>query len=102
MPLQATCDARQFLMSFPGLLSHQLVCVVADSAASCFDRAFVVRHGLHEYGATGSVSVAGQTSLPVSNFLPERAKCQASSDVCHCFIQSSFACGVGSELAEVT
>ncbi len=88
MSLHATCDAGQLLMSFPGVVSDQPACVVADSAAThAFnDRAFVSKHGLREYAASGSVSVAGQKSVPVSSFVRERVKCQALSEVIKMYV----------------
>ncbi len=48
--MHASCDAGQLLMSFPGVLSDQPACVVADSAAThaFIDRALVLKHGLRE------------------------------------------------------
>ena len=62
--------------------------MLPDSAAAhaFIDRAFVLRHGLHEYAASGSVSVAGQKSVPVSSFVRERVKCQALSEVIKMYV----------------
>ena len=88
MSLHATCDAGQLMMSFPGVVSDQPACVVADSAAThaFIDLAFVLKHGLREYAACGSVSVAGQKSVPVSSFVRERVKCQALSEVIKMYV----------------
>ena len=76
MFLHAACDAGQFLMSFPGVVSDQPACVVAaESAAHAFtDHAFVLKQGLCEYGTSGSVSAAGQKGVPSSSFVRQRGK----------------------------
>ncbi len=88
MSLHATCAGERLLMSFPGVVSDQPACVVADSAAThaFIDRAFVLKHGLREYAASGSVSMAGQKSVPVSSFVRERVKCQALSEVIKMYV----------------
>ena len=74
MSLHATCDAGQLLMSFPGVVSDQPACVVADSAAThaFIDRAFVLKHGMREYAASGSVSVWLARRVYLSQALCER------------------------------
>ena len=88
MCLHATGDVGQLLMSFPGVVSDCPACIIADSGASheFIDRAFVVKHGLREYAASGSVSVAGQKSVPVAGFVRARVKCQGLSEVIKMYV----------------
>ena len=74
-------------MSTPGVVSDQPACVVADPAAT---HALIVllcwKLGLGEDAVSGSVSVAGQKSVPASSFVRERVKCQALSDVIKMYV----------------